>query len=413
MPRAKGSFRAVNALAAACLLACATFAQQAVKSPALKKMSTPSPPAQVTAFNFQGRLNDGTSPANGTYDLEFRLYDAINGGAQIGATLSRPNVTLINGLFSTQLDFGAAAFDGGDRFIEIGARRAAGAGEVPNAFVVLGPRQQILTAPYAVRSLRATGADNTDNLGGINAGGFIQNPTPNASPQPANISITGDGFFGGGGVFRGGIAVSGTSSEPDPLHANFIVAGRLRGGESIESDAAVIVNGGIKVLGSSLPDNQGNSYTGKFYGNVDATGNVSVGGNINAGGNVSLSGNLSQPLTAYGVPKAMALVEENTSTGNYIITRCYNSTLTGSAAITPPCGFTLNHFTAGGYGLDFGFDVTNSFVSLAGGIFGQANGGLYYQRKGGRAPTTIDIRTYYAGETTETSNILEFTIILY
>ena len=28
--------------------------------------------AQGTGFNFQGRLNDGTTPANGSYDLQFR-----------------------------------------------------------------------------------------------------------------------------------------------------------------------------------------------------------------------------------------------------------------------------------------------------------------------------------------------------
>ena len=38
--------------------------------------------AQGTGFNFQGRLNDGTSPANGRYDMGFRLYDAIVGGNQ-------------------------------------------------------------------------------------------------------------------------------------------------------------------------------------------------------------------------------------------------------------------------------------------------------------------------------------------
>ena len=69
--------------------------------------------AQTTAFNFQGRLNDGTSPANGRYDLEFRLYDAITGGTQAGSTISKPNLMLVNGVFSTQLDFVDAPFDGG------------------------------------------------------------------------------------------------------------------------------------------------------------------------------------------------------------------------------------------------------------------------------------------------------------
>lgn len=33
--------------------------------------------AQTTAFNFQGRLNDGANPANGRYGLQFKLFDSI------------------------------------------------------------------------------------------------------------------------------------------------------------------------------------------------------------------------------------------------------------------------------------------------------------------------------------------------
>ena len=41
--------------------------------------------AQGTGFNFQGRLNDGTNPANGRFDLQLRLYDAVAGGNPVGA----------------------------------------------------------------------------------------------------------------------------------------------------------------------------------------------------------------------------------------------------------------------------------------------------------------------------------------
>ena len=112
--------------------------------------------AQTTAFNFQGRLNDGTSPANGKYDLQFRLYDALTGDNIIGAAITKANTTLVNGVFSTQLDFGAAAFSGADRFIEIRLR----SGGTENGYVILGPRQQILSVPYTIRSLRSTLADD-------------------------------------------------------------------------------------------------------------------------------------------------------------------------------------------------------------------------------------------------------------
>lgn len=110
---------------------------------------------QTTAFNFQGRLNDGSSLANGRYDLQFKLFDAITGGNQI-AVLDRTDLQLINGVFSTTLNFGAASFNGGNRFIEISVRPNGS----PNAYVVLGARQQILSVPYSVRAVNATNADN-------------------------------------------------------------------------------------------------------------------------------------------------------------------------------------------------------------------------------------------------------------
>jgi hypothetical protein len=123
--------------------------------------------AQTTAFNFQGRLNDGNNPANGRYDLQFKLFDAITGGNQVGATLDKPNLLLNNGVFSTQLDFGPSIFTGSDRFIEISLRPTVPANITPNAFVILGARQQIMSVPYSVKSLNATNSDNATNA--INA----------------------------------------------------------------------------------------------------------------------------------------------------------------------------------------------------------------------------------------------------
>ncbi|HEX3145458.1 MAG TPA: hypothetical protein VHQ64_15905, partial [Pyrinomonadaceae bacterium] len=42
--------------------------------------------AQTTAFTYQGKLIDGGAAANGTYDLQFALFDNADGGAQVGQT---------------------------------------------------------------------------------------------------------------------------------------------------------------------------------------------------------------------------------------------------------------------------------------------------------------------------------------
>lgn len=112
--------------------------------------------AQTTAFTYQGRLSDGAAAAaSGVYDLEFKLYDG--GGTQIGATLTKDDISVSNGAFTTELDFGAAAFDGSPRTLEISVRRGAETG----AFTTLTPRQTINSTPYAIRALNASTVEMT------------------------------------------------------------------------------------------------------------------------------------------------------------------------------------------------------------------------------------------------------------
>jgi type VI secretion system Hcp family effector len=111
--------------------------------------------AQGTAFTYQGRLSDGGTAASGSYDLQFTLYDAVvNGNAVAGPLVNSP--TSVNaGIFSVSLDFGLSAFPGDPRWLEIGVRPAGSA--VP--YTILGPRQQILPTPYALRSTVASTAN--------------------------------------------------------------------------------------------------------------------------------------------------------------------------------------------------------------------------------------------------------------
>lgn len=111
--------------------------------------------AQTTAFTYQGRLTDSSLPANGIYDFQFKLFDAPMGGSQVGSTLSPANVPVSNGVFTVTLDFGAAAFPGANRFLDIGVRLAGG-----SSFTQLTPRQPITSTPYAIRALAATASDS-------------------------------------------------------------------------------------------------------------------------------------------------------------------------------------------------------------------------------------------------------------
>jgi len=98
----------------------------------------------TTAFTYQGLLQDGGSPANGAYDLQFKLFDAASGGVQVGSTLTQNDVAVSNGLFTVQLDFGSV-FDGNERYLETAVRPGSSTG----SYTTLTPRQPLTAAPYA------------------------------------------------------------------------------------------------------------------------------------------------------------------------------------------------------------------------------------------------------------------------
>src|SRR4029077_20221818 len=81
---------------------------------------------------------------------------AVGGGNQIGSTINNGAVLVSNGVFTVQLDYGAAAFAGADRYLEIGVRLAGDA----NPYTILSPRQKLTSAVYAIRAGSATTADS-------------------------------------------------------------------------------------------------------------------------------------------------------------------------------------------------------------------------------------------------------------
>jgi hypothetical protein len=78
---------------------------------------------------------------------------------------------------------------------------------------------------------------------------------------------------------------------------------------------------------------------------------------------IDTNGNVIQNRDKGGLVKAMAYVDADGK-----ILRCYNgqtgASLTGGTTNTG-CGFTVTQFTAGGYGVDFGFQVDDRFVSVS------------------------------------------------
>ena len=101
-----------------------------------------------TAFTYQGQLDKNGSPANTSCTYQFSLWDAQSAGAQIGTTQTVTGVTIVDGLFTVNLDFGAGMFNGQARWLQIAVQCTGDGG-----FTTLSPRQVLNPAPYALFAL--------------------------------------------------------------------------------------------------------------------------------------------------------------------------------------------------------------------------------------------------------------------
>ena len=186
-----------------------------------------------------------------------------------------------------------------------------------------------------------TSASTGAGVAGIHNGGG--NAVSGVSLQAGGVGLYGDGtsygvesVSGGYGVFGTGgyIGVWGestntTSANADGVHG--VAASGLASGVAGVNNA-----GGVGVYGTG---GTGVFGTGSNYGFVTDS-------------------NVQQARTAGGWIKAMVEVDENSS-----INRCFNSTLTGAAATTPPCGIDLEHPESGTYNFNFNFEVDDRFYT--------------------------------------------------
>ena len=233
--------------------------------------------AQSTAFTYQGKLSDGANPASGTYDMQFKLFDTatVGTGVQQGPTITNSSVSATAGIFTVQLDFGAGAFSGPPRFLEIGVRSAGS----PDPYTLLSPRQPVTSTPYAVRSLNALVADTlssacvgcvTSTQVGSVAGSAVTGQIPVASVPPgsgnyvqnttsqqaaSNFNISGDGTAGG--TLTGNIVRTTTQFNIGVNHAL-----------SLGSAAGVFAG---RLAGASNTTGSGNSFFGDSAGRFNST----------------------------------------------------------------------------------------------------------------------------------------------
>jgi hypothetical protein len=144
--------------------------------------------AQGTAFTYQGRLNDGANPANGSYDLTFSLFDVVTNGNPIAGPLTNAATPVSNGLFTVTLDFGNQ-FPGAARWLEIGVSTNGG-----GSFAPLNPRQQLTSAPYSIQAAYAASVAAANITGALTT---TQLPSAVVTNGATGVNITGT-FIGSG-----------------------------------------------------------------------------------------------------------------------------------------------------------------------------------------------------------------------
>lgn len=182
--------------------------------------------AMGAAFTYQGQLKSGGSAYSGTCDFQFKLFDDPSAGAQIGATQTASGVSVSSGVFTTQLDFGAGAFDGNARWLDISVRCPAGSG----SYTALSPRQELTATPYAqyaqaapwagLTGIPAGFADDTDNDTTYTAGTGLSLNGTQFSIVTSVIQARVTGYCSSGNAVRAIYVDGSVSCEAIPAASN-------------------------------------------------------------------------------------------------------------------------------------------------------------------------------------------------
>jgi hypothetical protein len=335
-----------------------------------------------SSFTYQGRLIKNGQPISDTCGLTFALYDAASGGSFLNSNTFN-TVPISNGLFTVQLDYGAGAFNGQERWIETAVKCTGDAN-----YITLNPRTKLTAAPYALYSLNSWALNGNGGTGGSGFIGTTDNVALNIgvnnSPairiyphqQGPNIiggysgnsfssTLYGQTIAGGGSFFyenrtmrEYGTVGGGRKNQADGYGAT--IAGGIDNGA--RSDYAVVAGG----LNNQATGNA-SGIGGGFY-NV-AAGYVSYVG----GGDLNLA--MTQNATLGGG-------YSNTITGGQLIA---NNTI-GGGVFNYNSGFAAT--IAGGHGNQ----ATGEWTSLGGGGFNTASsrsatvgGGEYNVANGSRS----------------------------
>ena len=385
--------------------------------------------AQGTAFTYQGRLNNASGPATGSYDLTFTLFGSNTAGTAIAGPVTNSATAVSNGLFAVTVDFGAN-FPGANRWLELGVRTNGG-----GAFSTLVPRQAITPTLYAITAANVSGTVTAAQLPAsvpvLTANGnLLVSPAqgnmvdPNAQQSTlaggyANsmgsdyYAVIGGGILnqigagGEGSVIPGG-AYNIIGPGIDFAFAAGYQAQAIYSGDFVWADfhnapfTATAPNQFLIRAGGGVGINTNNPGTNALavVGSVSASTFIGDGSgltginfnstNLNYNASLVTSGTLADARLSANVP----VLDTNSSLavdqadGNSVATS-YNSTVAGG--FTDTINNSFNSFIGGG----FRNIILNGSYSFIGGGLRNTNSG-YYSFIGGGRTNNIGANAYYA-----------------
>ncbi|MEO8132587.1 MAG: hypothetical protein ABI831_01215 [Betaproteobacteria bacterium] len=360
--------------------------------------------AVPTAFTYQGKLTDAGSPANGNYDMQFKLYDTpgLGTGTQHGPTRVVPVVAASAGIFAVTLDFGNS-FDA-NLYLEIGVRPAGS----PNAYALLAARQAITSSPYAIETINAqmlaglpaTRYVATDPAGNVGVGtaspasklhivSGAGQPPPRVQSSSTNGFSAGWDFYlnaGGAGYVgvpdvlapfgAGELILYGGPGVPTSIWANTTRVMTLTTLGNVGIGTANPVNGKLQVEGGAGFGIYGNSTSATAVTGNSGT-NTGVYGNSNSG--TGVYGTSGSYFGVYGKSINFEGVRGETAAGSGAGVSGYNTSGGGIGVLggsTGSTGVGVQGNSPGGKGV-VGTSTSGSGVYGESAAASVTNGGVY------------------------------------
>jgi microcystin-dependent protein len=229
--------------------------------------------AQPALINYQGRLLDaaGLPLPNGNYKLEFNIFDSASGGAKVWgpflyddlsgnghgakAVVANGRFNVILGPFDTNGPSRPItnAFAGNNRFVEI---------KVNDGSPIL-PRQQFLSAPYALQSQDAHAAQLAQMA--VHASNLVQQAADALCPPGTIVA------FGGPNLPTGWLLCDGSTVSNAMYPRLFAAIGTAWGNGTIDQGA--LETPANPATGFNVPDLRGMFLRGRNAGFADAAWN--------------------------------------------------------------------------------------------------------------------------------------------